>query len=137
MSIRRQYLTRYTLTGIMWLIAGGFNIFESNKICNVISLFAMACGAISLLCFILAKNKEDDDEMSSINAGEAYKLGFCVLVLVLLLLDLSNDFFELIKVSFAFSLYEVSYLALGAGYLALGLYFAKLDGGMFDANTED
>ena len=64
-------------------------------------------------------------------------MGFKIMVCALLFLDLLGKLFSHFNFPITISTNTLVFTSIGIGYIAVGLYFAKFDGGLLDANTED
>ena len=134
-SIRKQNFYRHILAGILFIISGILSCIPIKPIS--VSGDILAIAACIITAIIICSNKEHEDEMTKLYLGKAYTLGFYLILLTTLLMEITNvltdNFFEKTLIGFG----PFGNIIMGVGFLSVGLIFAKYDGGIFDANTND
>lgn len=134
-SIRKQNFYKHIIAGILFLVSGILSNFSIKGIELTGSIIALISCCIIL--FMYRSNREQEDEMTKLYMGEAYRFGFYCTLISMISLEIINLISESCLKKSIIGFGSFGSIIMGIGTLSVGLYFAKLDGGIFDAKTED
>ena len=121
-KVRSVILLSQIAGGIVWICVGVSNLFEENQIVDKLTLVVLLAACVFTFLPYIGR-QEEPDERSRRNLEKAQAMGCTVLVICLIAAFAAGEIWN----GFSVPIQVLAPVILGVGFLAVGLYFSRLE----------